>query len=108
MAVIACYESKTKLFISSEVPIFQIFSDDSGSADGQISDHQRSVMDDLVRLSLFSFRPPSSPTTPTSLGRQAIPFTLPSPITSRLPSPAYPYETSPPPVQTLTPLPPPT
>ncbi|EIM87914.1 AFG1-like ATPase [Stereum hirsutum FP-91666 SS1] len=47
----ACYESKTKLFISSEVPIFQIFSDDSGSADpekkGQISDHQRSVMDDL-------------------------------------------------------------
>lgn len=46
----ACYESKTKLFVSSEVPIFQIFSDDSeGKSKGEISDHQRSVMDDLVR-----------------------------------------------------------
>lgn len=62
----ACYESKTKLFVSSEVPIFQIFSDDSdsdsegegGKKKGEISDHQRSVMDDLVRfftLRLLSF-----------------------------------------------------
>lgn len=43
----ACYESKTKLFVSSEVPIFQIFSDDGKSAKGQLSDHMRSVMDDL-------------------------------------------------------------
>ncbi|KAI6100289.1 AFG1-like ATPase-domain-containing protein [Pisolithus sp. B1] len=43
----ACYESKTKLFVLSEVPIFQIFSDDGTSAKGQISDHMRSVMDDL-------------------------------------------------------------
>ncbi|KAI0052763.1 AFG1-like ATPase [Auriscalpium vulgare] len=42
----ACYESKTKLFVSSELPIYQIFSDDSKS-DGQIPDHMRSVMDDL-------------------------------------------------------------
>ncbi|EJD01514.1 AFG1-like ATPase, partial [Fomitiporia mediterranea MF3/22] len=41
----ACYESKTKLFITSEVPIFQVFSDDVG--DKSISDHQRSIMDDL-------------------------------------------------------------
>ena len=44
----ACYESKTKLFTLSEVPIFEIFSDES-SKGGQISDHMRSVMDDLVR-----------------------------------------------------------
>lgn len=43
----ACYESKVKLFVLSEVPIFQIFSDDGTSAKGQISDHMRSVMDDL-------------------------------------------------------------
>lgn len=30
--VIACYENKTKLFCSSEVPIFQVFSDKHGSA----------------------------------------------------------------------------
>ncbi|KAL5530062.1 AFG1 [Sanghuangporus sanghuang] len=41
----ACYESKTKLFITSEEPIFQIFSDEVDSK--SISDHQRSVMDDL-------------------------------------------------------------
>ncbi|TBU33108.1 AFG1-like ATPase [Dichomitus squalens] len=43
----ACYESKTKLFVSSEVPIYQIFSDDPNSKAGEISDHMRSVMDDL-------------------------------------------------------------
>ncbi|CUA69134.1 hypothetical protein RSOLAG22IIIB_03812 [Rhizoctonia solani] len=42
----ACYESKTKLFISSEVPITQIFSGDSDNNAG-ISDHQRGIMDDL-------------------------------------------------------------
>ncbi|THH29654.1 hypothetical protein EUX98_g4532 [Antrodiella citrinella] len=43
----ACYENKIKLFISSEVPITKVFADDP-SADGQgISDHMRSVMDDL-------------------------------------------------------------
>ncbi|THH27702.1 hypothetical protein EUX98_g6478, partial [Antrodiella citrinella] len=41
------YENKIKLFISSEVPITKVFADDP-SADGQgISDHMRSVMDDL-------------------------------------------------------------
>jgi protein AFG1 len=39
--------TQTKLFISSEVPIFQIFSDDGGG--GEISSHQRAIMDDLVR-----------------------------------------------------------
>ncbi|KAJ7068592.1 AFG1-like ATPase [Mycena amicta] len=42
----ACYESKTRLFISSAVPIYQAFSDDS-SKSGGISDHMRGVMDDL-------------------------------------------------------------
>lgn len=48
----ACYESKTKLFATSEVPIFQVFSDEKNDAGTQpISDHMRSVMDDLVRFS---------------------------------------------------------
>jgi len=42
----ACYESKTKLFTLSEVPIFEIFTDGHGS-EAAISDHMRSVMDDL-------------------------------------------------------------
>ncbi|EPQ59175.1 AFG1-like ATPase [Gloeophyllum trabeum ATCC 11539] len=42
----ACYESKTKLFISSEVPIYQVFSDDA-SKNKEVTDHMRSVMDDL-------------------------------------------------------------
>ncbi|KZV76058.1 AFG1-like ATPase [Peniophora sp. CONT] len=42
----ACYESKTKLFVSSEVPIYQIFADDNAGKSG-VSDHMRSVMDDL-------------------------------------------------------------
>ncbi|KAG8728663.1 hypothetical protein FRC12_021586 [Ceratobasidium sp. 428] len=45
----ACYESKTKLFVSSEVPITRIFSDESSPSGTGISDHQRGVMDDLVR-----------------------------------------------------------
>ena len=40
--------SQTKLFVSSEVPIYQIFSDDPHGKKGEISDHMRSVMDDLV------------------------------------------------------------
>ncbi|TFK55628.1 AFG1-like ATPase [Heliocybe sulcata] len=51
----ACYESKTKLFVSSEVPIYQVFSDDSSKEKG-VSDHMRSVMDDLVsRLPFRSY-----------------------------------------------------
>ncbi|KAF4575161.1 AFG1 ATPase family protein [Pleurotus pulmonarius] len=44
----ACYESKTRLFVTSEVPVTQVFSDDaSNDAAKPISDHMRSVMDDL-------------------------------------------------------------
>lgn len=44
----ACYESKIRLFISSEVSIYQIFSDeDSSKTAGEMHDHMRSVMDDL-------------------------------------------------------------
>jgi len=43
---------QTKLFASSEVPIFQVFSDNN-VASGEISDHMRSVMDDLVRPYVF-------------------------------------------------------
>ncbi|KAJ7639137.1 AFG1-like ATPase-domain-containing protein [Roridomyces roridus] len=43
----ACYESKTRLFISSEVPIYQVFSDESAKKTGGVSDHMRGVMDDL-------------------------------------------------------------
>ncbi|KAH9948425.1 AFG1-like ATPase [Amylocystis lapponica] len=57
----ACYESKTKLFTASEVPIFKIFADDQNSTNAGISDHMRSVMDDLglssdvvVSSSMFS------------------------------------------------------
>jgi protein AFG1 len=38
--------AQTKLFVSSEVPIFQIFSDE-GARPGEISAHMRSIMDDL-------------------------------------------------------------
>lgn len=44
----ACYESKTKLFVTSEVPIFHVFSDNEPDTEPKpISDHMRSVMDDL-------------------------------------------------------------
>ncbi|TFK20359.1 AFG1 family mitochondrial ATPase [Coprinopsis marcescibilis] len=46
----ACYESKTKLFVTSEVPVFKVFSDDPNESLPQhhyMSDHMRSVMDDL-------------------------------------------------------------
>ncbi|KAK7470375.1 ATPase [Stygiomarasmius scandens] len=44
----ACYESKTKLFVTSEVPITQVFAGDDSQSDSKpISDHMRSVMDDL-------------------------------------------------------------
>jgi protein AFG1 len=64
----ACYESKvypfsrsqsscltksfsqTKLFATSEVPIFQVFSDEKNEGPQPISDHMRGVMDDLVRF----------------------------------------------------------
>ncbi|KAF8204757.1 AFG1 family mitochondrial ATPase [Pholiota molesta] len=41
----------TKLFVTSEVPVFQVFSDDPTEEAHHISDHMRSVMDDLVGLS---------------------------------------------------------
>ncbi|KAF5393174.1 hypothetical protein D9757_001293 [Collybiopsis confluens] len=43
----ACYESKTKLFVTSEVPVFQVFSDEDTSTGKPISDHMRGIMDDL-------------------------------------------------------------
>lgn len=48
----ACYESKTKLFVTSEVPVYQVFSDNASAGEGNsgMSDHMRSVMDDLVRV----------------------------------------------------------
>jgi len=43
----ACYESKTKLFVTSEVPVFQVFSDQDSDSGMPISDHMRGIMDDL-------------------------------------------------------------
>ncbi|KAE9409941.1 AFG1-like ATPase [Gymnopus androsaceus JB14] len=43
----ACYESKTKLFVTSEVPVFQVFSDQDSDSGKPISDHMRGIMDDL-------------------------------------------------------------
>ncbi|KZP00191.1 AFG1-like ATPase [Calocera viscosa TUFC12733] len=43
----ACYESKTKVFASSEVPIFKIFSDEGELDKKEMSDHIRHMMDDL-------------------------------------------------------------
>ena len=38
------------MFVSSEVPIFDIFSDDSNTGPGaRASDHMRALMDELVR-----------------------------------------------------------
>lgn len=45
---------QTKLLVTSEVPIYQVFSDDpSNSGSKPISDHMRSVMDDLVSAYYF-------------------------------------------------------
>ncbi|KAH8830271.1 AFG1-like ATPase-domain-containing protein [Flagelloscypha sp. PMI_526] len=41
----ACYESRTRLFVSSEVPVTRVFSIDRKG--DNISDHMRSVMDEL-------------------------------------------------------------
>ncbi|CCL98581.1 uncharacterized protein FIBRA_00582 [Fibroporia radiculosa] len=43
----ACYESKTKIFITSEVPIGQIFEGDVGKSNAGVSDQMRQMMDDL-------------------------------------------------------------
>ncbi|KAF9814383.1 hypothetical protein IEO21_05117 [Rhodonia placenta] len=40
-------DSQTKIFITSEVPIADIFAADSDAKSGEISDHMRSMMDDL-------------------------------------------------------------
>ncbi|KAH9959858.1 AFG1-like ATPase-domain-containing protein [Russula dissimulans] len=43
-----CYDSKTRLFVSSEVPIFDIFSNDSKAGlPAPASDHMRAIMDEL-------------------------------------------------------------
>ncbi|KAI0278645.1 AFG1-like ATPase-domain-containing protein [Russula aff. rugulosa BPL654] len=43
-----CYDSRTRLFVSSEVPIFEIFSDDSKTGlRTSPSDHMRAIMDEL-------------------------------------------------------------
>ncbi|GLB34067.1 putative AFG1-like ATPase [Lyophyllum shimeji] len=43
----ACYESKTKLFVTSEVPLFKVFSDEDTAGAKPPSDQMRVVMDDL-------------------------------------------------------------
>ncbi|KDQ15343.1 hypothetical protein BOTBODRAFT_624928 [Botryobasidium botryosum FD-172 SS1] len=43
----ACYESKTILYILSEVPIFEAFSDDRSKLSSETTDHMRSAMDEL-------------------------------------------------------------
>ncbi|KAI0797000.1 AFG1-like ATPase [Abortiporus biennis] len=43
----ACYDMRTKLFVSSEVPIYKIFADNPNAKNTDVSDHMRSVMDDL-------------------------------------------------------------
>jgi hypothetical protein len=47
------WSTQTRLFITSEVPIYQVFGDDTGKTEGT-SDHMRGVMDDLVHLLLRS------------------------------------------------------
>ncbi|KAM0787546.1 hypothetical protein ACM66B_003617 [Microbotryomycetes sp. NB124-2] len=42
----AAYEAKTKLFILSDPPVQQVFSDEKKGT-GDITDHQRAIMDDL-------------------------------------------------------------
>lgn len=46
--IIGLTRFKIKLFVSSEVPIYQIFADDPSNKSQGMSDHMRSVMDDLV------------------------------------------------------------
>ncbi|KAK2466032.1 hypothetical protein APHAL10511_001674 [Amanita phalloides] len=44
----ACYESRTKLFVTSEVPVYQVFSDNpSSTGQSGITDHMRGIMDEL-------------------------------------------------------------
>ena len=49
-----------KLFVASEVPVFQVFSGDLSNGAKQISDHMHNVMDDLVTI-LLSFFSACSP-----------------------------------------------
>lgn len=42
--------SQTKIFITSEVPISQIFAEDGNSTSGSVSDQMRQMMDDLVSI----------------------------------------------------------
>ena len=41
---------QTKIFITSEVPIAQIFAEDGNGTGGAVSDQMRQMMDDLVSL----------------------------------------------------------
>ncbi|ORY92671.1 AFG1-like ATPase-domain-containing protein [Leucosporidium creatinivorum] len=43
----AAYEAKTKLFVLSDPPITAVFSDEKPKNNGEITAHQRAVMDDL-------------------------------------------------------------
>ena len=42
------YCVKVKLLVTSEVPVFKVFADDPNKEATEISNHMRSVMDDLV------------------------------------------------------------
>ena len=45
---------QTKIFITSEVPIAQIFAEDESSSGGAVSDQMRQMMDDLVSYILVA------------------------------------------------------
>ena len=48
MCMMLIHRIQTRLLASSEVPIYQVFSDDAGKGPKTTSDHMRSVMDELV------------------------------------------------------------
>jgi len=67
LEVLAEHYGRRNFFTTSEVPIEQVFSDndDASSEAKTISDHQRSIMDDLVRsllaiMAVFLTRPTGS------------------------------------------------
>ncbi|KAL1723492.1 AFG1-like ATPase-domain-containing protein [Schizophyllum commune] len=53
----ACYESKTKLFVTSEVPIYQVFSDEGQTASDQLQRtmEEMGVSTDLVGASSITY-----------------------------------------------------
>lgn len=50
LIMVSFISRQTKLFVTSEVPVFQVFSDQDSDSGNPISDHMRGIMDDLVRL----------------------------------------------------------